>query len=69
MSLSFQTNVTALVAENNLEVNSNFQSKTITELTSGYRINNSGDDAGGLAVANSLRNSVAQLTQGVSNAK
>ncbi len=68
MSLSFQTNVTSLVAENNLQVNSNFQSKTITELTSGYRINNSGDDAGGLAVANSLRSSIAELTQGVANA-
>ena len=68
MSLSFQTNVTALVAENNLEVNQNFQNATITQLTSGYRINDSGDDAGGLAVANSLRNSVAELTQGVSNA-
>src|ERR1022692_2034958 len=68
MSLSFQTNVTSLVAENNLLVNSNFQAKTITQLTSGYRINNSGDDAGGLGVANGLRNSVAELTQGVSNA-
>jgi flagellin len=68
MSLSFQTNVTSLVAENNLLVNSNFQANTITQLTSGYRINNSGDDAGGLAVANGLRNSVAELTQGVSNA-
>jgi len=68
MSLSFQTNVTALVAENNLQVNQNFQSKTITELTSGYRINNSGDDAGGLVVANQLRNQVASLTQGVANA-
>jgi len=58
MSLSFQTNVTALTAENNLQVNSQFQSNTITQLTSGYRINNSGDDAGGLAVANGLRSSV-----------
>ncbi len=67
-ALSFQTNVTSLVAENNLEVNQAFQNKTITELTSGYRINNSGDDAGGLVVANSLRDSIAQLTEGVSNA-
>jgi len=34
MSLSFQTNVTALTAENNLQVNSQFQSNTITQLTS-----------------------------------
>jgi flagellin len=68
MSLSFQTNVTALVAETNLQVNSQFQSNTITQLTSGYRINNSGDDAGGLAVANGLRSSITELTQGVRNA-
>ena len=68
MSLSFQTNVTALTAENNIEVNSNFQSQTINQLTSGYRINSSGDDAAGLAVANGLRSTVNELTQGVRNA-
>jgi len=68
MSLSFQTNVAALTAETNLQVNSNFQSQTITRLTSGFRINSSGDDAAGLAVANSLRSTVAELTQGVRNA-
>ena len=68
MSLSFQTNVTALTAETNLQVNSNFQSQTITRLTSGFRINSSGDDAAGLAVANSLRSTIAELTQGVRNA-
>ena len=68
MSLSFQTNVTALTAENNIEVNSNFQSQTINQLTSGYRINSYGDDAAGLAVANGLRSTVNELTQGVRNA-
>jgi flagellin len=68
MSYSFQTNVTALVAEQNLRVNSNFQSQTITRLTSGYRINSSGDDAAGLAVANKFRSDVAELQQGVRNA-
>jgi flagellin len=68
MSLSFQTNVTALTAENNIEVNANFQSQTINQLTSGYRINSSGDDAAGLAVANGLRSTVNELSQGVRNA-
>jgi flagellin len=68
MSLSFQTNVTALTAETNLQVNSNFQAQTITRLTSGFRINSSGDDAAGLAVANSLRSTISELTQGVRNA-
>lgn len=68
MSISFQTNVTSLIAQNNLRVNTNFQSQTIQQLTSGFRINSSGDDAAGLAVANSYRSSTAELTQGVRNA-
>ena len=68
MSLSFQTNVTALTAEPNLQVNSNFQAQTITRLTSGFRINSSGDDAAGLAVANGLRSTISELSQGVRNA-
>src|SRR5690348_13441949 len=68
MSYSFQTNVTSLMAQENLRVNSEFQSRTITRLTSGFRINSSGDDAAGLAVANLLRSNTAELTQGVRNA-
>ena len=68
MSYSFQTNVTSLLAQQNLRVNSDFQSRTITRLTSGYRINSSGDDAAGLAVANLLRSNTAELQQGVRNA-
>jgi flagellin len=41
---------------------------TIEQLTSGYRINNSGDDAAGLAVANGYASNIAELTQGVLNA-
>lgn len=65
---SFQTNVTSLVAQQNLSINSDFQARTITRLTSGYRINSSGDDAAGLAVANQFRSNVAELQQGVRNA-
>ena len=68
MAFSIQTNVNSLVAQENLYTNSQFQSKTIDQLTSGYRINQSGDDAAGLAIANKFRNDTAELTQGVSNA-
>src|SRR5215469_10155160 len=68
MSFSIQTNANSLIAQENLRVNSNFQSQTIRRLTSGYRINQSGDDAAGLAIANKFRNDTAELTQGVSNA-
>ena len=66
--ISVQTNLASLLAQENLRVNNEFQSKTIQRLTSGYRINASGDDAAGLAVANGYRSSVAELTQGVRNA-
>jgi flagellin len=67
VSISIQTNVDSLVAQQNLNVNNQFQSKTIQQLTSGYRINEAGDDAAGLAVANQFTNSVSELTQGVAN--
>ena len=57
-----------LVAQENLRANSDFQSRTIQRLTSGYRINSSGDDAAGLAVANQFRSATAELSQGVRNA-
>ncbi len=67
MSLSIQTNVDSLIAQENLLTNSNFQSKTIQQLTSGYRINNAGDDPAGLAVANQYASATSELTQGYSN--
>jgi flagellin len=66
--ISLQTNVTSLFAQEQLNLNNNFESNTIQQLTSGYRINNSGDDAAGLAVANGLQAQVAELQQGVINA-
>jgi flagellin len=66
--ISIQTNVDSLTAQQNLGVDNQLQSKTIQQLTSGYRINSSGDDAAGLAVANEYRSTIAQITQGVANA-
>ena len=66
--ISIQTNYASMVGANNLNVNNNFQTSTIEALTSGYRINSSGDDPAGLAVANQYSSDVAQLTQGIINA-
>ncbi|MFB3825892.1 MAG: flagellin [Bryobacteraceae bacterium] len=68
MAFSIQTNVNSLIAQENLRVTSDFQSRTIQRLTSGFRINQSGDDAAGLAIANKFRSDVAELSQGVRNA-
>jgi flagellin len=56
-----------MIAATNLSNNSNFETQTITQLTSGYRINNSGDDAAGLAVANGYAANISALNQGVLN--
>jgi len=67
-SFSVVSNVSAANAQANL-VTTNLQlQKTITRLSSGYRINQSGDDAAGLAVANGYRSKQAILNQGIRNA-
>jgi flagellin len=66
--LSVQTNYASLVAQQNFNANSDFQTKTITAITSGLRINQSGDDAAGLVQANQYRSQVSELSQGVLNA-
>jgi flagellin-like hook-associated protein FlgL len=68
MSFSINTNIASLQAQNYLRKSSNFQSQTISEVTSGLRIVNSGDDAAGLAIANGLRSDQAVLSQGIRNA-
>jgi len=68
MSISIQTNYASMVASDNLSTNMNFMTNTIEQLTSGYRINNAGDDPAGLTVANQYRSNIAELTQGVLNA-
>lgn len=68
MSFDINTNIASLQAQQYLNVNTQFQSKTINEVTSGMRIVQSGDDAAGLAIANTYRNNEAVLTQGIQNA-
>jgi flagellin len=68
MSISLQTNVTSLFAEQALNQNTSLEGQAIQQLSSGYRINSSGDDAAGLAVANQYRSTIAELQQGVLNA-
>ena len=68
MAFSINTNVTSLQAQEYLRVSGDFQQKTINRVTSGLRIVSSGDDAAGLAIANTYRSDRAVLTQGIRNA-
>ena len=65
--ISFVSNYASMVAAQNMNINNNNQTNTIEQLTSGYRINSSADDPGGVAVSNQFASDVAQLTQGVIN--
>ena len=67
-SFSVVNNVAAANAQANLGTTNMGLQTALTRLSSGLRINNSGDDAAGLAVANSYRSKVAVLNQGIRNA-
>src|SRR5437667_2050304 len=68
VSYTINTNIASLQAQEYLRTNSDFQAKTINRVTSGLRIISSGDDAAGLAIANTYRSDIAVLSQGVRNA-
>jgi flagellin len=67
-SFSVVSNIAASNAQTNLVGTNLGLQKAITRLSSGYRINQAGDDAAGLAVANSYRSTQAVLNQGIRNA-
>ena len=67
-SFSVVTNISAVNAQANLYTTNIGLRQALTRVSSGFRINSSGDDAAGLAVANGYRSKVAVLTQGIRNA-
>jgi flagellin len=67
-SFSVVTNIASANAQSNLVGTNLGLNRALSRLSSGFRINSSGDDAAGLAVANSYRNDVAIMNQGVRNA-
>ena len=68
MSFSVVTNIASANASANLYTARAGLDKAMGRLSSGYRINGSGDDSAGLAVANKYRNDQAILNQGIRNA-
>ena len=67
-SFSVVSNIASVNAQANLETTSVGMQRALNRLSSGFRINYSGDDAAGLAVANGYRTEIAVLNQGVRNA-
>lgn len=68
MSFSLINNISSQSSQQKLGATTSNLNKTLQRLSSGLRINKSGDDAAGLAIANSYRSDIAQLSQGVRNA-
>lgn len=68
MGVSLLSNLGALESQNKLNSTGSTLNKTIQRLSSGLRINSSGDDAAGLAIANKFRSDISILNQGVRNA-
>ncbi len=68
MAISLINNLGSLSSQSRLNVTGAKLNTTIQKLSSGLRINNSGDDAAGLSIANKFRSDVAILSQGVRNA-
>lgn len=68
MSLGVLNNIAAIYAQTNLNQTQMSLQNTLTQLSSGSRINSGADDAAGLAVADGLHANVAALTQSSQNA-
>ncbi|MGA7523819.1 MAG: flagellin [Acidobacteriaceae bacterium] len=68
MPLGVLNNISAIYAENNLNQTQASLQNTLTQLSSGSRINSGADDPAGLAIANGLEANSAALTQSSSNA-
>ncbi len=67
-AFSIINNMAAINAQNRLVVTDLNLRRTLTRLSSGLRINTSGDDAAGLAIADGLRADVRALNQAARNA-
>ncbi|QMV17503.1 flagellin [Granulicella sp. 5B5] len=68
MSLTILNNISDLTAENSLSMTQMNLQKTLTQLSTGMKINSGSDDAAGLSIANGMTANMAALTQSQQNA-
>jgi flagellin len=68
MSLTILNNISSLTAENALSNTQASLQKTLTQLSTGLKINSGADDAAGLSIANGMQANIAALTQSQQNA-
>jgi len=66
--ISILNNLSAMSAQNSLSMTQANLQKTLTQLSTGLRINSGADDAAGLSIANGMQANIAALTQSSQNA-
>lgn len=66
--MRISTNISALTAVNQLRKNDNSVAKSLERLSSGYKINNSGDDPVGSAISKKMKTQIRGLSRASQNA-
>ncbi len=67
--LSVRNNMPANNAGRQFQINDKKNTRTVRKMSSGYRINQSADDAAGLAISEKMRRQIRGLTQAAANAQ
>ena len=68
MALTVNTNISSLVAQNNLSNSSTSLNLSLQRLSSGLRVNSAKDDAAGLAISQTLTSAIRGNNQAIRNA-
>ncbi|MDD2780462.1 flagellin B [Sulfuricurvum sp.] len=68
MGFRINTNIAAMNAHTNANVNNRNLDSSLSKLSSGLRINTAADDASGMSIADSLRSQASTLGQAIANA-
>ncbi|MBC7544147.1 MAG: flagellin [Candidatus Sericytochromatia bacterium] len=69
MALRINTNVTSIMAQRQLGIQSGGLSKSLERLSSGMRINRAADDAAGLAISETLKAQIIGMSQANANSQ
>jgi flagellin len=67
MSIYLQTNTASLVSEQNLQLTTQKENSTFTQLSSGYRINSAADDAASLGIAKKMNAQIQSFSTASQN--
>ena len=67
MSMTILNNISSLTAENALSNTQSSLQKTLTQLSTGLKVNSGADDAAGLSIANGMQANINALTQSQQN--